>query len=173
MTDSAILRFYRGSGDSQGRSLDQIWAWPPEWLESTHDYIQWLFPLDEPSDFNSHAPILTGDDIAAFRNDPLLQASLQQSLDVMLRFYGLESESESGRITRSRQFGQRAGIWLTPDNHNHLRLTRILKSLTLLGLEESATRLFKALEEIYVNSTGRIGRKSYEFWKAAVRRVNG
>ncbi|MBD2136681.1 hypothetical protein H6F32_03540 [Anabaena sp. FACHB-1237] len=34
-------------------------------------------------------------------------------------------------------------------NHNHLRITRILKSLCLLGLKKYTQSLFKCLTEIY------------------------
>ena len=59
-----LLRFYRLEGpDARGRTLPEIWAWDAARLEGVHDYIQWLFPLPEPSAFNPHAPILThGDD---------------------------------------------------------------------------------------------------------------
>ena len=51
--ESALITFYRGSGtDHAGRRIDEILSWDDAALESVHDYIQWLFPLDEPSRFN-------------------------------------------------------------------------------------------------------------------------
>ena len=61
-----LLRFYGlESGDARGRSLTEIWGWDDERLEQVHDYIQWLFPLREPSAFNPGAPVLTRAAISA------------------------------------------------------------------------------------------------------------
>jgi hypothetical protein len=50
---SRLLAFYRGQApDDAGRWLKDIWEWDDEQLETTHDFIQWLFPLPEPSRFN-------------------------------------------------------------------------------------------------------------------------
>ena len=65
VTETPIVRFYRGTGfDARGRSLDEVLAWDDERLEDVHDYIQWLFPLDEPSQFTPHAPLLTAESLA-------------------------------------------------------------------------------------------------------------
>ena len=70
--DSPLVRFYRGDApDARGRTLDDILAWDDEQLEAVHDYIQWLFPLDEPSRFNPDAPLLTPADRVAFLQPPL------------------------------------------------------------------------------------------------------
>ena len=90
----ALLRFYRLEGpDMHGRTLPEIWAWDAARLEDVHDYIQWLFPLPEPSAFNPRAPILTPETIAAFLADAQLRERLLRSLKLMLDFYGLALES--------------------------------------------------------------------------------
>jgi hypothetical protein len=65
MSDEAterFLLFYRGEGEDHcGRKLRQIIAKSDVWLEETHDYIQWLFPLPTASRFNPDAPILKRD----------------------------------------------------------------------------------------------------------------
>jgi hypothetical protein len=43
---------------------------------------------------------------------------------------------------------ERSG-WITLGNHNHLRITRILKSLLTLGLQEEAVAFYDCLEDIY------------------------
>ncbi len=54
---AAVLAFYRGeAADARGRWWRDILAKSDEWLEATHDYIQWLFPLPERSAFNPDAP---------------------------------------------------------------------------------------------------------------------
>lgn len=59
-------------------------------LESTHDYIQWLFPLSSVSSASLEAPILDANAITEFRGSEKLRANLIRSLRVMLAFYGLE-----------------------------------------------------------------------------------
>jgi hypothetical protein len=83
----------------------------------------------------------------------------------MLRFYGLEFHLE--KIELAKNFAVRSSNWLTPGNHNHLRLTRILRSLRLLGLESEAQALFRALSQLYESHPGRITFRTYEFWKNA------
>jgi hypothetical protein len=49
-----IIDFYRKtSPDSEGRYLEEIWAWSDDELMAEHDWIQRLFPTDHPSAFNS------------------------------------------------------------------------------------------------------------------------
>ena len=47
--------------------------------ETTHDYIQWLFPLDEPSRSVNGAPVLAELDIDEIRQSSLAQANLAKS----------------------------------------------------------------------------------------------
>lgn len=50
MFSEQITNFLKGTGkDKQGRTLQDIWNFSDEQLESTHNYIQWLFPLINPT----------------------------------------------------------------------------------------------------------------------------
>jgi len=69
--------------DHRGRYLREIQEWPDDQLESVPDYIQWLFPLPEPSGFNVAAPALTRESILDFLARPDLQEILRVSF---LRF---------------------------------------------------------------------------------------
>ena len=70
------MRFYRGDGtDSEGRRLEDILRWDDQTLEYVHDFIQWLFPLDEPSAVNPNAPLVTRVDRDAFAADETLAAN--------------------------------------------------------------------------------------------------
>jgi len=164
--NNALIEFYKGTGtDDRGRRIAEIWRLTREELESIHDYIQWLFPLTERSDFNPAAPILDHSTIERFQTDETLRRNLERSLDVMLDFYGFEIDGD--RIVRSATFRQRAANWLTSGNHNFLRLTRILKSLSLLGLGARAAQLLECLEEVYSESEGVIGARTMAFWRRA------
>ena len=166
-SSDALLRFYSGTGtDHRGRRLEDLWRFSLDELEESHDYIQWLFPLVEKSQFNAAAPVLDDVAITRFRSDAALRRRLERSLTVMLHFYGFELEAE--RIVPSWTFAERAKTWLTPGNHNFLRLTRILKSLTVLGLAHRGTQLLQALEEIYSTHSAVIGPRTILFWRSAL-----
>ena len=166
-----IVAFYLGkSTDSEGRRLDQIWGWNNRELEWTHDYIQWLFPLRERSQFNPGAPILTAESIDAFRKNDELRNRLTTSVQVMLKFYGLTSlvaADGSVEISRAPDFNERRPEWLTAGNHNFLRLTRMLKSLQALGLPNWAQALFASLDQIHRENSHEIGAKTFAYWKSA------
>ena len=160
-----ILDFYRGGRDDLGRTLNEILAWPDAELESVHDFIQWIFPLPERSGANPDAPVLDAAAIDTFRQSEELQQRLKQSFQRMLRFYGLEFET--GSVRQGANFGARSSNWLSPGNHNHLRLTRMIRSLRLLGLVPESAALFHALSEIYRASQTRITSRTYQFWQNA------
>ncbi|MFY9664784.1 MAG: opioid growth factor receptor-related protein [Candidatus Cybelea sp.] len=165
-----IVAFYEGSApDDRGRLREEILRFDDERLEDVHDFIQWLFPLPERSGANPAAPILDDSAIDAFHARPELRVALRQSFDRMLSFYGFAWSGD--RIVKGASFSERSG-WLSPGNHNHLRLTRILRSLSVLGEAQAAQTLFEALSHIY-NDEGctrrnRITERTFNFWSSAV-----
>lgn len=162
---SVLLAFHLLQGpNSKGRKLDEIRQWSDEELEECHDFIQWMFPLDEPSAFNAEAPLVSEADREAFRADPRLQKSMRRSLAVFLGFLGL-AIAEDGRIIRGGNFGRRSSIW-NHRNHNWLRITRVLKSLRLLGLEDEARALWRCLKDLH-ETDGLISEDSFAYWRHA------
>jgi hypothetical protein len=173
VSPSPITVFYcRGGIDHRGRDLDRLQNQTLNGLERAHDYIQWLFPLRDRSSANPHAPRLDDDDIRAFNGSDALRANLVRSLEVMLRFYGLAMTTTPGciDIRRYESFDDRKAVWLVPFNHNFLRITRILKSLTLLGCKDHARALFVCLEGIYRECPSVIGQETFRCWQSALGR---
>ena len=168
-----IVAFYRHHApDDSGRMLRAIWTWDHDRLEAVHDYIQWLFPLREPSLFNDRAPLLTDDTVAAFTGEAALRDALKHSLAMMLDFYGLDlQERPDGRvrIVESASFARRSDNWVVPYNHNHLRLTRILASVRSLGLPGYSATLFECLEKIYEARPDAISAVTFGYWQRAAR----
>ena len=172
IADRAV-RFYSGGTDDRERTLDRILAWPDEQLEMVHDYIQWLFPTIAPSGVNPSAPLVTAGTAAAFAANPELRERLRRSLERMLRFYGLRramKDDEVRIVIDAARFSERAAAWLRPRNHNHLRLTRIMQSLSALGLDVEARALQRCLLEDVGEGpgAGRITPDTREFWRRAV-----
>lgn len=58
--------------------------------------------------------------------------------------------------------------WVHRFDHNHLRITRIIRSLRVLGLEEEAIAFFQALKSIQEASN--ISPKSLNYWSRAAFR---
>lgn len=160
-----ILAYYAGTGtDDRGRSLHDVLRFDDASLEHVHDFIQWLFPLRERSGANPDAPRLDDAAVASFRERPDLRANLRRSLDRMLGFYGLQRNGDA--IVRGPEFPLRRH-WLTPGNHNHLRLTRMMISLRTLGLEGEAQALYRCLTVIAA-SEGGVSNVTLHYWNDAV-----
>jgi hypothetical protein len=164
---SRITDFYREQGtDAEGRSLQEILGWDDERLEEVHDFIQWLFPLPEPSRFSPDAPLLSPEDVAAFHAGPALQANLRRSYQRFLAFLGL-AEGEDGRVQEGAAFASRIpDVWAVP-NHNWLRISRVLRSLWLLGLRAESQALYTWLTETHRQHRFPIGSDTFAYWKAA------
>lgn len=171
MDESPIVAFYRGTGtDHAGRLLRDVLAWDNEALEQVHDYVQWVFPNALPSRANSAAPLLTPGDVATFRGDPALQQALRAALARMLAFYGLRRSGPDGmRIERGDDWPARSRQWLQPYNHNHLRLTRMMKCLQACGLDADARALQEVLLDIARRTdVGRVSRATAGHWERAL-----
>jgi len=146
---SKIINFLKGlDTDTKGRKLEQIIAWSDAELEESHDTIQWLFPLNASSAYNIAAPVLTDADIVIMKTDVAVQAGILKAYDRFTKFYNNPQ-------------------WLTPHNHNYLRLTRILKCLGLAGLEKEKAVLKKVLNTIYQKYGPVIGPVTKRFWEEA------
>lgn len=164
-----LQRFHLGTHpDDRGRLIRDVLGQDDEWLERTHDFIQWLFPLAERSGASPGAPTLDAATIRAFNAEPALQRSLRASLDRMLAFYGLAWQSD--RIVKAANWHARKHDWFTHDTHNNLRVTRILKSLSLLGLREQAHAFRAALEALrHGEPDCGIGPVAWRYWDDALR----
>ena len=168
---SPIIRFYIGQDtDAEGRHLRDIRTWNDARLEGVHDYIQWLFPTRQRSQFNRNAPTLGPEEIRAFRGDERLRQELIASFQQMLRFYGFSYREEAGEpvIETGENWDERQEEWFHPSDHNLLRITRILDCLSTLGLSGHAQAFLETLEEVCADSPGVLGRRTLEFWRDAV-----
>jgi hypothetical protein len=166
-----ILAFHAGTGpDHRGRRIADVLAYDHEALELHHDYIQWLFPLEEPSGVMPFAPRLDPACRAAFARDPACRAALRRAFATMCDFYGfvLDERQEPPRLARGPHFAARAREWVTPGNHNFLRLTRILKCLVALDEAPRARALLACLEAVHAERSATIGARTLAFWRGAV-----
>jgi len=160
---SKITEFYDETGvDCDGRKLSDIWLEDDEYFEYCHNYIQWLFPLPEVSNFNPDAPLLTEDDIKICKVNPIIQINLHYSFLRYMRFFGLGYVA--GEVVQTEAFEP---ILFKIANHNWFRITRVLRSCRLLGLEKEAVAFYKFLKKIH-EENGWVSDNSFSYWKEAV-----
>ena len=136
--------------DDKGRFIHQIWEFSDIEIERTHNFIQKLFPLNEPSAMSLNKFYI--DDsvlIERIRIDPKIANNLIASKNFFLGF-----------LSRNDQ-------WQRHHNHNQLRITRIIKSLMLLVSRDEAESFHRdVISLIHANSF--IPNKAYEHWNLAL-----
>ena len=142
--------FLAGAGaDSRGRLVTDVLDFSDERLEAVHDYIQWLFPLETRSGAQPGAPVLTQAEIQGIRADPRAADTLMKATERMLQFY------------------RNTGWWLTGYDHNHLRITRILHSLTLLVSPKAAQSFHKTILAMHDAAGAPVNARSLQYWAEA------
>lgn len=162
-----FVAFYLGKApDHMGRTLEDILRWSDHKLEASHNFIQVLFPLLESSHHVPNAPVLDEAALAEFQNSAAIKKNLLRSLQLMLRFYGFRLAADKIEIVPAADFKMKAANWLFLGDHNHLRITRILKCLTACGLQEHAAAFLKAL--LAIAEPGRVSDETIGYWKRAV-----
>ncbi len=151
MQNETLIEFLRGTGpDSHGRYHADILKFSDKELEETHDYIQWLFPLREESKAVPGSPHIESDEtVRMLREDEDVQENMVNALVRMERFY------------RDNDF------WLRQNDHNHLRITRILKSVSLLCSNEDAREFHVFILE-RVAAAQPVTEESLGYWKESV-----
>ena len=70
-------------------------------LENSHSWIQYAFPLQEPSEYNSKSPVLTDEEIKWIKSETGEKARINLRLMYLriLRFYGFEYKSSLEEVS--------------------------------------------------------------------------
>jgi hypothetical protein len=124
-----------------------------EQLEVRHDYIQWLFPTTEPSDYNLNSKVLSREDARRIRSDGEALGRIIRSLGMMANFYGFDlQEGPSLTFKRGLNYEERFQKLNTFDNHNFKRISRIFQCLLETGLNQYIVPFLDALRfEIFTS----------------------
>lgn len=123
-----IVDFLIGSEpDIEGRYFNDILTMSDYDLEYCHDYIQWMFPLKDVSKFNPNACILTDEDIVLIKSNPIAIANFKAGIHRLVGFY------------------EKYEYWALDQNHNILRITRIIKSTSLLLSPAHAEKVYQRI----------------------------
>ena len=104
-----ILGFLQGKEkDNKGRYLFDYWEADNQWLEETHNYIQWMFPLDKRSFHHPLvAPALKEYELEMAKQDEIIQYNMIMSFQRMLEFYGLRLNEVENKIEKNNSFEER------------------------------------------------------------------
>ena len=144
-----IVGFLKGkTPDHRGRTLSMVFAFSDERAEQTHDYTQWLFPLDEPSGSVLGAPVISDLDIDEIKKSPAAQANLIKASEWFFQF-----------LSRNQR-------WISKYDHNHLRITRVIRSLRLLVGDVEADNFRQSIFDYLREDVTLIGEKAKSYWKS-------
>lgn len=175
--DPQIVRFFDPAVKApfdkteSNSTLEDVLSWSDSKLEYRHDYIQHLFPLPERSGVNSFAPVITKQVYEAFRDRPELRQSLRSAYDRMCAFYGFKVDDRLGgsvSLSFAENWQDRVyDSWLTRVDHNHLRISRIIRSLRVLGLNAEAQAFYGYLRSVNDKEGGVVSSNSVMYWARA------
>lgn len=131
--------------DGKLRYYDEFFRYTDRQLERYHDYIQYMFPTDRKSKYEL-APTVSVQDARCWGQEEPIVRNMRKAYKRMKQFY---SDSER---------------WITPNNHNYRRISRMLRSMRMFSLNNEADDFFSFVSDIYEKNESIIGSKTYEYW---------
>ena len=144
----SVLAFMEHHGtDHKKRKLLDVIEQDDHFWEHEYDFIQWLFPLDEKSMAVPNSPVIREPEITFIKESVVAQTSLDTS------------------IARYKEFLTLNQGWHTAHDHNHLRITRVLKCLKLLRDVESAQQFKYWVASELGDSIDIINAKTQQYWR--------
>lgn len=147
--------YHRGVAFDE-KTLDEVLAETDAQFESCHDVIQWLFPLHEKSLHSLTSPVLSPEDVKFVQSSADAKQSMLKCLDRMCKILGIGKHVD---FVKQRS-------WCNTGNHNLLRVTRVIRSLRLFGLDDEAKKFHAEVMEL---GKGRlIPKVTLDFWNKAL-----
>lgn len=110
------------------------------------------------------------DDVASSSRCPSSHADNKDYTITNLPSGPSDSTSVSYSIIRGPKWRNNAKRWCVRFDHNHLRITRILRCLRVLGLQRECEAFYQALQDVFDDPATSIGNKSMMYWTRAVQR---
>ncbi|MDB2324564.1 opioid growth factor receptor-related protein [Alphaproteobacteria bacterium] len=135
--------------NSSGWLLSHVWKFNDTQIENTHTFIQWVFPTDEPSRATPGSPVLDDEQILAIQNSEQAKQNLSKSAEWYFDFL------------------RRNNFWRKPHDHNHLRITRVIKSLRLLCGDDEADYFKEQFWQLLGTDISQIPSRTIEYWEDA------
>eukprot|EP01031_Cornospumella_fuschlensis_P025091 gene25091-30305_t len=108
------IQFLQGTRPTgHGRYFQEILAYNDRQLEADHQFIQWIFPLPDPSPVNPNAPLI---EIKSLSANAVAHEKMCLSYQKMCQFWGLGDQLDLEKLK-------------SLNGHNGLRFSRALQSL--------------------------------------------
>ena len=148
----AGIAFLSGKGtDHLGRTVNDYLKFTHEEWEACHNHVQWAFPTHIPSKYNPECPVL--DLVKMQQMDDDTFAKCFENLDALYNsFYK--------HIILYNH-------WMRTNDHNHLRISRILICLGLFGVVELRNNLFDLLLGLVAENPFMVTSDTLKFWHEA------
>ena len=142
-------------------------------FENEHCFIQWVFPLPELSGVHPDATthVLTEGQVYLMKTDVRVIGMLYLILFKILKFWGIclkrdEDGNDTVIVYQSTDLIQ----FLSGQNHNQARFTRMLKFLKCMGMHILADKLFSLLmNQMHLNTNFIPNEYSIKLWKQAIQ----
>jgi hypothetical protein len=175
--DRAFIGFYCGSNTqyvsrngapaSAPITLEEVMRYDAGELESKHNFIQWLFPL-KTSGTNVDCPRVGDAELRAIVKSYAVGVTIVRCYECMLRFYGFRMVDDRGQLVHSFDHAERVtNLLLNP--HNNLRISRMLRSMCLMGFEAYAVHFLDAMLAVSQQAGAEsLLKKSTTYWAASV-----
>ncbi|KAI1761595.1 opioid growth factor receptor conserved region-domain-containing protein [Hypoxylon sp. FL1150] len=166
---------YVASENIDNRSLDYILSQSDDWLEENHDYIQWLFPLKKGSKYSNTAPRISEDTQAYMAYHRRFTEQIRLALSRMMWFYGFRVAYNPAKgegfeilnVPSNNGLANPYGRWLKEDDHNHMRIARMIRSLARFRMAEEANSVLRAFLDVNRQWGGQVSKKVIPFWEDA------
>ena len=135
--DMLVEFWLEGGSTPTGLTLERLKQYSFEEMEQDHQWVQWAFPTQTRSKFNPNAPVLDNFTALELIDSDSFGDDYDQIVNNFLQymFVGPFIDYES---------------WLINGEHNKLRMTRLLESLTLLGKVGNARALVRTIFNAYM-----------------------
>jgi len=73
-------------------------------------------------------------------------------------------------VVRGENWPVNSRNWCMRFDHNHLRITRILRCLRVLGLQQECEAFYAVLVDVFNDPRSHLGERTMSYWKKAVKR---
>lgn len=144
---SDIVEFFRGvKANQSGLDWFQVISMNNEELEYSHDWVQWIFPLPEPSLAVPSSPVLVAADIHAISKNIELKSAYWVGISRVCDFY----------ISTD--------YWLKYTNHNHKRITRIIRSMKLILGRDEAVLFYDMVMKLNADADNPVSTINSAYW---------
>lgn len=160
-----LIHFFRNElPDNKGRYHRDILQLNHEQIEYYHDFIQWILPTIDESQFHPEAPTIDEHFKEQLQHDDLAKSNYCKTCQLYLNYIGFHCDKG---VIQCQITGR---LYELPF-HNQLRITRMLNSLNQVGNNQCSTNLYHAIMSEIKPDSDKINNNTLDYW-AKTQRIN-